>query len=485
MPGRRRSVMPVRLHRRGHQLLALGAAIDGFAPRLYLCFALPAILFLALTVPPFQVADEIQHFLRADQISHGELVGYRLGESESGGRVDPAIVAAVGAYGSIPFHPDAKLSRKMSEAGRAIAWTGRTSPVSFPYMVNYGPLLYLPQVVGIWIGKLARLPVVDTLVLARLVNGACAAALGFLALGLCRHGRAAMFMVLLLPMTLFQFASVSQDALFISSSLLALGLVSHVIAGGRTASRGELALFVAILGAVTMARPPAAVLACLLPLMLGPEAGEAAGSRPAWPRRRWIAGFVLLVVIAWFATNALHTFVAPAPKPGISPVDQILYLAQDPVRFLGVFRDTLSALGEPQYKSAIGLLGWLDTFLPDYYYRLAGAALLLACATDLAGAAPLPSRAGALALAVVVLFVGGIFTAQYLDWTPVGSPIVEGVMGRYFLGFLPLVAWLPLRLRGSWRPAPMRLAWLAVAAFPIVTLAQLPVTIIERYYLVP
>jgi uncharacterized membrane protein len=41
------------------------------------------------------------------------------------------------------------------------------------------------------------------------------------------------------------------------------------------------------------------------------------------------------------------------------------------------------------------------------------------------------------------ILILGIYTAielsMYLTWTPVGSTIINGVQGRYFIGFLPLI----------------------------------------------
>jgi len=47
------------------------------------------------------------------------------------------------------------------------------------------------------------------------------------------------------------------------------------------------------------------------------------------------------------------------------------------------------------------------------------------------------TRIGAL-LVTAGIYVG-ITLSMYLTWTPVGSNVVNGVQGRYFIGFLPLI----------------------------------------------
>jgi hypothetical protein len=60
--------------------------------------------------------------------------------------------------------------------------------------------------------------------------------------------------------------------------------------------------------------------------------------------------------------------------------------------------------------------------------------------------------------------------------------MVQGLQGRYLLPVAPLVAWL---LPTIVRPRIVALAapaWLAVAAFPMVTLIVMPWRVIARYY---
>ena len=87
--------------------------------------------------------------------------------------------------------------------------------------------------------------------------------IAFIAIRLCYRGLALLFTTLLLPMTVSQFASVSQDALIISLSLLVIALASRVVAQGRPAKTWEFALFVAVVVVTTLARPSQFALAPL------------------------------------------------------------------------------------------------------------------------------------------------------------------------------------------------------------------------------
>ena len=59
-----------------------------------------AILLFAFAIPPYQSPDEPAHFKRADQISRGELLAYRLDTAASGGVVSAGIDATVQPFGA-------------------------------------------------------------------------------------------------------------------------------------------------------------------------------------------------------------------------------------------------------------------------------------------------------------------------------------------------------------------------------------------------
>ncbi|MGH7896713.1 MAG: DUF2142 domain-containing protein [Candidatus Binatia bacterium] len=108
--------------------------------------------------------------------------------------------------------------------------------------------------VGLGLGRAIELSVAQTFVAARVLNGLAACLAGFFALRICRRGRALMFATLLLPMTLSQVASASQDALIIGLSHVAIAMASRLLSEGRIAGTGEFSLYAAIVAATTMAR---------------------------------------------------------------------------------------------------------------------------------------------------------------------------------------------------------------------------------------
>ena len=196
----------------------------------FVLYGLIATALLGINTPPFQVADETMHFMRAAQIADGGFVGTRVPQfspdhatgSAGGGAIDPALVEAAAPFNALAFHPE--LRAKQADWAPNVHWSGARAPVSFP-TANYPPFFYLPSAAGIVAGRKLGLSVVQTLYLSRLLTGLIAVAIGALAIAIANGAAPWIFTILTLPMALSLVASVSQDALLIACAALAGALL--------------------------------------------------------------------------------------------------------------------------------------------------------------------------------------------------------------------------------------------------------------------
>jgi len=92
-------------------------------------------------------------------------------------------------------------------------------------VASYGPVGYLPQAVGIGLGRLLGASPLTCFYLARLGNLLAAVALLFFAIRLAPFGKQLFMLVGLLPMTMFELASLSCDALTISGAMFFTALL--------------------------------------------------------------------------------------------------------------------------------------------------------------------------------------------------------------------------------------------------------------------
>jgi uncharacterized membrane protein len=435
-------------------------------PILYLAWALPLLLVVALTTPPWQNPDEAAHMLRISQIAHGGLVAYRF-DNTAGGYADPAIIASAATTSRVIFHPEQKVTLGMLSRAGAAQW-GSTAELPFPAIAMYAPVLYVPAVLAVEAGRVLGLSVVHSLFAVRMVNAVAATLIAGLALYFARSTRLALAVLLVLPMTVAMFASAAQDGLMIALTLLVVACVDRVVAEDRDPTLWETVAIGVATAAVIIARPP------YLPLAALPLIAVQRGRRRAW----WNVAAICAASAVWIA----YTFasVSVPLQADFNPKAQLLHFLQQPWSFVPLLANTLLSLHSDYTVTFIGVLGWLDTFLLPSYYDAASLVLLAGLASVTIG----PTRRTWLALLIWLAAVGAVLFAGYLSWTPPQADRIEGVQGRYFL---PLAAVLAMAVP-TWRSFGVivrRPAVVALLGLAVITPAIIVHALILRFYLVP
>jgi uncharacterized membrane protein len=453
------------------------------APHLFLILFVVTGLFLAWNLPPFMGADELAHFDRADLTALGGVVGHR-GSTPAGpmtgGEIELGIYPAAQPFDDVRFHPEVKADIARYAAAGAAHWDTPRAEIDFRGSAAYPPLFYLPASAAIVVGKALRQPVVQTLYLARIAQVLACALIGWLALLLAGRARLWLYAVLLLPMSTALAASVTNDGAMIATTALGVALICRPMDQERPMRAREVAAAAACFAAVGMTKAPYALFG--LAFLAAPM------ERARW---RWMAAAAVLAVsAAWTLWTAAFVQI-PLQRPDavLDPAGQIRWLFGHLLDIPGLAVRTLNANSKAYADSFIGVLGWLDTFLPRPFYPLAWAMLAVALGASVAAGRGRGGRAEPWATAAIALAIFGVIhAALYVTWDAVGAPTVLGVQGRYFL---PVAVFLALMLGGT-RPAiPDAGPWSglraaltgAVLIFPFFSLMLVERTIILRYYL--
>ncbi|MBB6251633.1 DUF2142 domain-containing protein [Nitrospirillum iridis] len=496
-------------------------------PLLFLAVALPTCLVFAFHVPPGQVADEPAHVARADSLLHGQIVGRRGPQPQADGTI--ATVAGVDAdldtmlvTSLMPPHTQPVPAGRLDWA-RGLGWTQGRGFVGLGTIATYMPALYAPAGAGLTIARALGAGPFDAILVGRLVNVAVYLAMGGAALVLARRGRLLLFCMLAVPMSLSLAASFNQDSLIIAAVALAAALVTRAEGASDPTACRSYRLAALLLAVVIMVKPPFLPLVGMLLLPVPPLWRASPGwahMRRMLLRRLAVAGLALVPAVAWvlLVQRGLATAVPrpayeagliwPGPRPavfhGTDAAAQIRVLVAAPWRIVTLVVRTLLVPHHftGLFFESIGVLGWLDLFLPKAVYVAWSLVLPVAAAADMrlrlaSGArAALCAAWGHVRWAEVALLavaagaaVEGIFLAQYLTWTNVGWPAVDGPQGRYFLPLFPLfILALPGTATGGNATGASAdgggeggVALLPTAA-AVLTLALLPGALAAAYY---
>ena len=466
-------------------------SLNGHLKYIYLTYALFIVLLTAIITPGYQSPDEHSHYLRAEQISRGVFVGRfislmptkehrtspdgRIVYPDSGGYYgNKGILLSQYAFHELNFNPDKKVTRAMISHSREYYWTPDLVLFHFPNTVIYPPTGYIFPTVGILLGKWMHMTVFDTSILSRIINATGCIIICFFALGLARRCRLLLFFLLLLPLPISLFASVSQDGFIISLAVLIVGLIDHVESGEtRKYSKAQIILLIICITAISSAKPPY-FLFILIFLFLNLS-----------PREKIYCMVIpFILVLTWGLLNLPNYSVAWAdPEMKINTSLQMAYVLHHPFRFIGLFFHwDLYAIVIKMYEF-IGILGWLDVILPSNYYRLAYLVFFLAILFILS------FNSEKLKLRMVILLSAflsmlAIMAAQYITWTALESPYLGGLQSRYFI---PVIPFLALGIAGFQKEKPLK-NWQAgifilVVIFPLITQFIMIYKFIIRYYL--
>ncbi|MBW6499610.1 MAG: DUF2142 domain-containing protein, partial [Bacteroidales bacterium] len=283
------------------------------ATRVYLWLGGLSLILLVFLTPPFQVPDEPQHFYRSYQLS--ELQVWRA-EGKAGSAVPASLPELVQHFmGTIAFHsfrevPRQRLVDTLAELHRPLD-AQRMAYFDMSGIQSYAPLPYIPQALAIAAGRAMDVGPLGLLYMGRLANALVAGLITAFAIALLPFGRTVALVVALLPMTLFQTASVSPDALTIASALLFTAVMARFLVDGEWPRARQATAFVS--GLVMCI-----VKVVYLPLLfagLGAMLGARQFSDPKIRRSVYMQLAAAVVIIVLSALWFWSTHAAQAPGP--------------------------------------------------------------------------------------------------------------------------------------------------------------------------
>ncbi len=389
--------------------------------------------------PPFEAPDEGAHFMRAFQLSEGHWVGERQATG-TGGQIPVNLIRVTDPEG-VAFHADVKMTRQMWREKWAppfLRWDAAVPRVFFPFSNTAvaPPSSYLPQTLGIFLGRCLGIGPLGLMYLGRVAGLLVSVGLGYAALRCLPRFRWSAMLLLLCPMNLYLMGSVAPDGVLIGAAFLLTALALRTaLDPDRRLSGLELA------GVVVLLAFFLTVKFVYAPLVL-------AGVILIWPRLRSpqrvvlvLAGVGLGLVPAWLWSRVIVAIYSPMRGDvPIDPIWQLHFVEHAPLTFLKLVVRTIRSQYLGNYQWFVGVLGYGDTQLPSWFYPFYGAAVLGCCALESRPGPRLKWRHRVMLLAAVAAAIGLIYAAQYSSWNSPGSQAaIEGIEGRYFLPLAPVV----------------------------------------------
>lgn len=312
--------------------------------------------------------------------------------------------------------------------------------------IKYNERAYLPQIAGLFLGRKLGLSYVTTVFLGKFFNLLFCTAVVSCAIRFARYGKRTLMCIGLLPTTLFLFASFTYDAFVIA--LLMLGIALFLTEYLGTEKINPVRTMAAITAIAVGCFPKAVYIPFLALFWLMPK--EKFYSK----RQKYFFKIgilvLLLIVLSSFVLPFLSN-VSSGAEVGdyrggdTSQTSQLSMILGAPLVYTGILLKSLAstfasyfvgagALANFAYRGTYTGIGYfivlftmLFTFFTDF------------AMTKTAADAETGKKINRMKLWDAVLLIGTaslVWTALYLDFTPVGSMVIRGVSPRYYLPML-------------------------------------------------
>ena len=409
------------------------------AHHLFLFIALTFGIIFSFITPPLWGYDEPSHFARSYQISKGQLLPIR--DTPNFGGTIPVNLQTLEGYRNRdmldPSQTNSIFETRVTDSWEYERLTNEQlalEEVNYPLTASYSPVAYIGPTVGILLSKSINANLDIAILLARLFSLFTYVLLVFIGLYLIKGSnfKWAVFITALIPMTIFQAAVITADNITIGLSLLFASLLVYLWTKPRESK--DTYYFAALTASgflLALAKANYSVLGLAVFLVPNNIFKD--------KKRAYLAKticFVLIMAAAYLWSTTVDPSSAPpiSQRPdglAVDPSLQIALVKNQPLDFILAIARSLYTMGDSYLTSLFAIESKFSTLVTTVLLSTLLISTLMF--KDELGI----SKINRAFLAIpIVIGTGIIFLALYMGFTPVGSKLVGGIQGRYFIPYL-------------------------------------------------
>lgn len=400
---------------------------------LFLVLALCFGIAMACINPPFQECDGWMHYLWATDVSYGNLLRPIASLPHRNGVA--VVPKNVNEFEYRITEPDT------GEGGEYIRYLKnvKVSPETIEMKLIDVPssLFYYPQALGLLLGRVFHMSVYWGVVLSRICNLLVFIALAFLAIRISPILKNTLAVVGLFPLSLYQAASDSPDAMLNGLCFLFTALCFSYAYGERERLYlKDVCKLSVVLGLIFLSKY---VYACLGLLVFLIPMKKFGGRKEYW--RCFALGLLPFLFLGGIGVSgALSVMSAGHAAAGDAGGSQLQYLVGSPLSVPRVLIDTFMSKFN-DWMLWLNTLGNLNYPLGPLIYIVPMYAVYVGCQDRVAACDNIRKKDKWLCLAAFILTCLGVVMGLYIgdgNINEVGAKVVQGVQGRYFIAVLPV-----------------------------------------------
>lgn len=395
---------------------------------IYLIFSVLIGVLYMIVLPIGSVPDETNHFFRTYEITEGHLVSDK-NDDKIGGRVfdsnmDLISISDLSNYNYKNVKNN--LFVKSDSHDKKFYTFANTSLYSF--------LSYIPQSIGVGIGKIFNAPILISAYLGRIINYLFFVIIIYFSIKYIPFGKNTLFLISFLPMVMQEAISLAPDAM---TNAVSIALVSFVLymrfdhnSGSMTKKKmvllSILTIWISMLKIVYLP-------ICLLVFLI-PEK-KFTNKKDKLLKIGLLAFSVIFLNLFWLKISSSYLVEF---RPGVDSAAQVSFILHNPYSYIKILFNTINNNFVTYFNTMLGTnLGWLNIYISNNYLFVYFLIIVFTIFLDKNIKLDLTSKKlfGFVVLSVVIL----TFTSLYIQWTPLMNPQINGIQGRYFIPILFMI----------------------------------------------
>ena len=423
---------------------------------LFLLFALIFGLILIFIEPPFVIPDEYKHYINICRISHGgvfpdvenKMIGsYITAEEKNFLEIFEGLY--VNNDNIYDLHSAVAHSQRIPDSTMVFYPTTDATIKPTPYLI---PAVTI-AIVRFFLGSLNAF---NAYLVAKLANLVFYAVIVRWALLRTKALHNTMFLLALMPMTIFQAASASYDSCLMASSFLLFAFLTKILLSDADCQICREDVFAICLASVFLVGVKIAYAPILLVLLAIPIVKFG-----SLKRYFQCIGLVAGIAVLFYLAPSIVIRVISANAETVlteAEIAQQAYIRENFWVFPKMVWKTTLYYHDFWEESFFGILGWLDTRFPKFFVTLFFFALVSTALTEVSSIQNLCWKARLFSWVGITTFFIGSVCKMYVSWNPVlgivGGEIAHGMQGRYFIPialFMIVVLANPLLCRLKFR----------------------------------
>lgn len=439
--------------------------------KLFIFFSLVFGLVYVFILPPFQSVDEASHFYRSYGIISNSPLAQKI-DNQVGDYLPASLEKLASKYDFLIKNIDKKIDAKyILDSAQIKLNPSEIKFINFQNTAIYSPVCYLTQMPGMYIAKAVGASPLVIFYVGRLSNLLFFTLITYFAIKIMPFYKLTMMLLALMPMTLSLAGALTSDVMVIGLNFLWVAVLLRLIFENKKINNLHIAGLISLALILALCKH----YFLLIPLIFLLPSAKFKTNRGYFV---CILGTLLVSVVGILFWQNIVNGLYVDLNANANASAQLAFILKNPLSYLAVILKTLIVKIPRIIITMVGVLGWQDTRLDFMTYILYPMMILLSIAAEKPHEFKFEGWQKLILVLDIIFAVFVIFTTMYLMWSQVGSPVIYGLNGKYFIPLmLPILLLFYNKIKISFPYAKPLIYFLL-----ILILVSSDLSIIHRFY---